>query len=83
MEIKIEFFSESDIPHLINWVDKPGASELWASRTYQYPLSKDKILEHLMKTQKRPVELVVFKIVNEKGETLGHAELDKLRGNAS
>jgi RimJ/RimL family protein N-acetyltransferase len=76
MNIKLAHFSENDIPQLIKWVDRPEASDLWASTTYQYPLTKEKVLEHLTKTQKNPLQLIVFKIVNENEETLGHAELD-------
>lgn len=78
MKIILEPFVENDISKLITWIDKPGASDLWASRTYPYPVTHKKVEEHLKKTQLFPTELSVFKIVSvEKNLTVGHVELDK------
>lgn len=78
MFIRLLPFTESDIPNLVRWVDAPGASDLWASRTYQYPLSNEKVANHLKKTDLHPKELSIFKIVVDgQTEPLGHVELDK------
>ena len=79
MLIQILPFTENDIPNLISWIDKPGASDLWASRTYQYPLSEETVLKHLQKTSLSPKELFVFKIKSsECDHPVGHVELDKI-----
>jgi len=77
MNIQLTPFTEDDIPVLISWVDKPGASDLWASRTYPYPVSAAKVNAHLEKTKRNPVELSVFKILAPDNLVAGHVELDK------
>ncbi|HXH31809.1 MAG TPA: GNAT family protein [Bacteriovoracaceae bacterium] len=77
MNIKLMSFEENDIPNLIRWVPGPGASDLWASRTYPYPLSELMVSTHLQKADRRPVELRVYKVVVEgSAEPVGHVELD-------
>jgi RimJ/RimL family protein N-acetyltransferase len=78
MLIRLIPFTEIDIPNLIRWVDAPGSSDLWASRTYRYPLSAETVANHIKKADRSPKELSVFKIVSDGHlEPLGHVELDK------
>jgi RimJ/RimL family protein N-acetyltransferase len=79
MEIDLLPFSENDIENLIKWVDKPGAADLWASNTYPFPLTREVVLAHLKKTEKRPHELLIFKaVVKSQVEPVGHVELGNI-----
>ena len=78
MSVRLEPFSESDIETLIGWVDRPGASDLWASRTYPFPLTREIVQSHLERTKSTPCELVAFKILkNDHQKPVGHVELDR------
>jgi RimJ/RimL family protein N-acetyltransferase len=82
MFIHIEPFTEDDIAQLIKWIDKPGASNLWASRTYIYPLSRETVLLQMEKTKLHPQKLMIFKIVNHFKQTVGHVELDQVNNES-
>jgi len=76
-KIELVPFQETDIEKLISWVDRPNASDLWASRTYPYPLTRAMVEKHFQKTKNTPTELLIFKIINSEKKTIGHVELDK------
>lgn len=77
-EIILSEFTDKDINQLIKWVDAPSSANLWASRTYAYPLTPEKIQVQLTRSQRTPVELKIFNITLKKsGEIVGHVELDK------
>jgi RimJ/RimL family protein N-acetyltransferase len=83
MKIILLPFCKNDIEYLIKWVDRPGATDLWASNTYPFPLTRKIVLAHLKKTGQNPFRLLIFKaIVKQPGKPVGHCELDHIDHSA-
>ncbi len=71
----------SDYLNLVRWIDRPGAEDFWARRTYQYPVTLEKVNEHFQRTLEYPKTLKIFKITFQE-EAAGHVELDGFNYNA-
>lgn len=82
-EVYLSEFTEKHIDQLISWVDGPSSSNLWASRTYAYPLTCEKVQVQLKRSTATPIELKIFNIVvKDHDEVVGHVELDKFDHHA-
>ncbi len=69
-------FELEDIPQLISWVDSPELLLLWAGGFFDYPLDQEQCRNYWQTAQGNQSARLIFKAVDEFGDSLGHIELD-------
>ena len=75
-EVRLESFTRSDIDNLISWVDSEKANIIWASKRFDYPLTKEALEQHFFSNQ---ANILFFKVVNTQNEeVVGHVELSAI-----
>jgi len=80
-------FTEQDFPRLMQWIESPELLVQWAGALlFTYPLDERQLRAYLHSSQGDNVQSRIFKVVDEKAETVGHIELgaiNRQNGTAS
>lgn len=80
-------FTGQDLSRLMQWIDSPGSLVQWAGPLlFTYPLDERQLKTYLQSSQGGQAQSRIFKVVDEKAETVGHIELgaiNRQNGTAS
>jgi RimJ/RimL family protein N-acetyltransferase len=81
--MKLECFTEDDIDLLISWIPDRRFLLQFAGPRYSFPLSKEQLLAEI-EDMRTTMNKLLFKAVDEKGNSVGHIQLLKIdRNNGS
>jgi RimJ/RimL family protein N-acetyltransferase len=74
--LRLEPFTEQDIPRLISWIPSARFLLQWAGTQFTYPLDEAQLLRYLIRSSETPPTLLIFKAVDADSEAvIGHCEL--------
>jgi len=69
-------FTEKDFAQVLEWITSPELLIQWAGpQLFTYPLNEEQLYAYLQFGQGEHPQAKIFKIVNQRNETLGHIEL--------
>ena len=77
--IELKYFTEGDIPQLINWIDSPKFLLQWSGTGFTYPLTHQQLIKYLGEANKEDSEIQAFKVVHvESSKVIGHISLGSI-----
>jgi RimJ/RimL family protein N-acetyltransferase len=77
--IELQHFTLNDIDRLLQWIDSPQFLVQWTGAYFSYPLTREKVEEHIQKSRGMEPECLIYKAVKvPEGKVIGHIELDRI-----
>ena len=74
--VVLEPFTEADFDRLIGWIPSSDFLLQWAGPDFEYPLTRERLSEHLTGAQGDLPSKLIYKVVDsEDGTVIGHIEL--------
>jgi RimJ/RimL family protein N-acetyltransferase len=73
--ITLEPFIPADIDRLIGWIPSLEALQLWTASSFDYPLTREHLEQHLRESAQRGDRLIFKAVTPEDGKVVGHVEL--------
>ena len=84
--VVLEPFTEADFDRLIGWIPSSEFLLQWAGPDFEYPLTRERLSEHLTDAQGDLPSKLIYKVVDsEDGTVIGYIELaaiDRCNGSA-
>lgn len=75
--IELRPFEKDDCERLMTWVDNsPEFLLQWAGLLFTWPLTMEQLEEYWESAQREDTDRLIFKAVNERGDVVGHIELN-------
>ncbi|WP_273717140.1 GNAT family N-acetyltransferase [Alkalihalobacillus pseudalcaliphilus] len=73
------YFTEEDFEQLIGWIDSPQLLMQWAGPQFQFPLTRNQLMNYVQGANAEESEVYIFKGMDlETNEVIGHICLNKI-----
>ncbi len=76
--IKLEPFTRDDFARLMDWAVSPEFLVQWAGTQFTYPMTEEQLERYYQSAQTAEPKRLIFKGVDEKGNAVGHIELNQI-----
>jgi RimJ/RimL family protein N-acetyltransferase len=73
--IQLSPFTPDDIDRLIGWIPSLDALQMWTASSFDYPLTRGHLEEHLRESAERGDRLIFKALTSGEGKVVGHIEL--------